>query len=684
MSWSRRENKVSVLIVRVDPCLSTMTSEDAIVLAKSPDRKELVELILQPNLEDQMLIILVIGTRSSDKTSKNKTSAVNARHSQSKINSAPSVSLEAFTFNNIKINRKANLELQDGDFMRVFHIIQEGATSEVTLRGWRFRRAKAMNGMLEKKMNELCWILHVNEDDCTRHEIQGMESVSVTEVIKRRHICMTNRPFPELSFREHLEEREETVYNERGLVCRFKYVCFYPNATAQEGNAWCEKALQRLRADECDRSNTTSDEELRQMWRGDTIKGGASKNLLTGGEGLLESESPYHDLKQDPKFPTRPVQTDHFPQGHLPLENDLNRRSAASLIMDLDLLQSSDLGKRKAPAEETNDLLSDNIPATKRHKVNKRARHAENFLVDLTLDKPSQESPGSFAAELDRLSKAKTVGSNHFSARKLSTEISKIWAQTETTTRHGTVRRVFDGTLSTYFLSNKNQAQPIESGHQGQTLPTVNLFEKSSEQKHNQSSLPVSPVGVRSLRLPASRDKTNTSGSVRNRQRYTFGDCFCGAGGVSRGAVEAGLRVQWGFDFNIAACESYKLNFIDAETYNLWSNDFASLVDMDHKVDICHLSPPCQFFSDAHTTIGKNDEMNTASLFAIPKLVQKTKPRVVTLEQTSGLLRRHPIFFNAVIHMFTCLGFSIRWKLLNCVDYGLPQKRKRLIIIASW
>ena len=170
------------------------------------------------------------------------------------------------------------------------------------------------------------------------------------------------------------------------------------------------------------------------------------------------------------------------------------------------------------------------------------------------------------------------------------------------------------------------------------------------------------------------------------QQRYTFGDCFCGAGGTSRGAIQAGLHINWGFDFNLPTCQSYKLNFPTARIYNVWAHDFVNLPDQDHdfKIDICHLSPPCQFFSNAHTIAGTDDEMNTASLFSVSKLLEKARPRVVTLEQTAGLLRRHSLFFNALVMMFTERGFSIRWRLLECADYGLPQHRLRLFIIASW
>jgi DNA (cytosine-5)-methyltransferase 1 len=89
------------------------------------------------------------------------------------------------------------------------------------------------------------------------------------------------------------------------------------------------------------------------------------------------------------------------------------------------------------------------------------------------------------------------------------------------------------------------------------------------------------------------------------------------------------------------------------------SKDCASV---DVKVDVLHLSPTCQYFSHAHTVNGADDEMNTASLYAVLEVVKVAKPRVVTLEQTFGLLAaRFRWYFASLIHMFTALQFSVRW-----------------------
>lgn len=87
-----------------------------------------------------------------------------------------------------------------------------------------------------------------------------------------------------------------------------------------------------------------------------------------------------------------------------------------------------------------------------------------------------------------------------------------------------------------------------------------------------------------------------------------------------------------------------------------------------------------------HTRPGQNDELNQATFSAVTELINKVKPRIVTLEETFGLTRQVDTlpWFTAMIQMFTKLGFSVRWKVFNLCDFGLPQPRKRLIIFASW
>jgi len=171
-----------------------------------------------------------------------------------------------------------------------------------------------------------------------------------------------------------------------------------------------------------------------------------------------------------------------------------------------------------------------------------------------------------------------------------------------------------------------------------------------------------------------------------NHRRYTFGDAFCGGGGTSRGAKGAGLRVDWGFDFNSAAMDTFQRNFWGARRENIAAHDFATIITEDFMVDILHLSPPCQTFSQIHVHQGKDDEMNEATFFAVEEIVRKVKPRIVTMEETFGLTGNPEKlrWFHALIQVFTKLGFSVRWKVFNLRDFGLPQPRRRLFVTASW
>jgi DNA (cytosine-5)-methyltransferase 1 len=82
--------------------------------------------------------------------------------------------------------------------------------------------------------------------------------------------------------------------------------------------------------------------------------------------------------------------------------------------------------------------------------------------------------------------------------------------------------------------------------------------------------------------------------------KYTFGDAFCGVGGASQGAVQAGLHVLWGLDKDHAAIEAYNRNHASAQIFLLDAHDFPP-PDMvkSLRVDILHLSPPCCYWSPA-------------------------------------------------------------------------------------
>ncbi|APA07988.1 hypothetical protein SS1G_00377 [Sclerotinia sclerotiorum 1980 UF-70] len=186
--------------------------------------------------------------------------------------------------------------------------------------------------------------------------------------------------------------------------------------------------------------------------------------------------------------------------------------------------------------------------------------------------------------------------------------------------------------------------------------------------------------------LGGSGNDKNVDNPSSSSSKYTYGDGYCGAGGMTVGAAAAGLKVKWGFDLNPHAGLTWQNNFPLAEFHLLPVNEFAALPDPRKNlwVDILHLSPPCQVFSPAHTVPGRNDEMNYASLFGVRCAIEKARPRIVTLEQTFGILHpQNKDAFNGLVTCFTDLGYNVSWQVVEFQGYGLPSKRKRLIILAS-
>lgn len=102
------------------------------------------------------------------------------------------------------------------------------------------------------------------------------------------------------------------------------------------------------------------------------------------------------------------------------------------------------------------------------------------------------------------------------------------------------------------------------------------------------------------------------------------------------------------------------------------------------RVDVLHLSPPCQFFSPAHTHQSVHDDDNIFALFGCSTLINKLRPRLITLEQTFGITHeRHNVYLRALIGDYTQMGYSVRWKVVRLCTWGLAQDRKRLIILAA-
>ncbi|CAN9431770.1 unnamed protein product [Alternaria alternata] len=180
------------------------------------------------------------------------------------------------------------------------------------------------------------------------------------------------------------------------------------------------------------------------------------------------------------------------------------------------------------------------------------------------------------------------------------------------------------------------------------------------------------------------------------RGRYTSADTFCCGGGASQGAVQAGFDVTWALDKDNVSLQTYALNHPGVVILMMDAHDFGSIEGQEIqdfntgrktsiKVDLLHLSPPCCYWSSAHTVEGPKDQANYESFTTIGPIIKKTAPRVFTMEQTSGLFdgKKFRRYFNLILNDMFEAGYNVRYKLQDCSKLGVPQPRKRLLFIGA-
>jgi len=162
-------------------------------------------------------------------------------------------------------------------------------------------------------------------------------------------------------------------------------------------------------------------------------------------------------------------------------------------------------------------------------------------------------------------------------------------------------------------------------------------------------------------------------------------DLFCGAGGLSKGFEWAGYNIIAANDNYKYACETYRNNHThtkliegDITQKNVKNELLEALEGKD--VDIIIGGPPCQGFSHA----GKRliDDPRNFLFREFVEIVKKVKPKVVVLENVEGILTMNGgKSFESIKDSFRELGYKLEGRKLHAVRYGVPQKRKRVVMI---
>jgi DNA (cytosine-5)-methyltransferase 1 len=153
-------------------------------------------------------------------------------------------------------------------------------------------------------------------------------------------------------------------------------------------------------------------------------------------------------------------------------------------------------------------------------------------------------------------------------------------------------------------------------------------------------------------------------------------DLFCGAGGASTGIASLGFDVV-GYDAWDVACATHEAAGHRTVCCDLNDWDWASTPTPD----LLWASPPCQPFSAAGKQQGEADARDGMPAFVAA--VEELLPPIVAMENVKGLtFAKHVWYLERCVKELERLGYAVAWRVLNAADYGVPQTRERLILIA--
>jgi DNA (cytosine-5)-methyltransferase 1 len=175
----------------------------------------------------------------------------------------------------------------------------------------------------------------------------------------------------------------------------------------------------------------------------------------------------------------------------------------------------------------------------------------------------------------------------------------------------------------------------------------------------------------------------------------TFIDLFCGCGGFSLGLERAGFKGLAAIDFNREAVEVFKANFskiphmLEKDLTKFPPDELEYLIGTNH-VDLIVGGPPCQGFSTARQVDGANHgerlkEDSRRHLYKeFLRYVKHFQPKVFVMENVLGIRSASGgIYFSKVQAEARALGYRVHAQIEDCVDLGVPQKRRRQLFIGT-
>ena len=163
-------------------------------------------------------------------------------------------------------------------------------------------------------------------------------------------------------------------------------------------------------------------------------------------------------------------------------------------------------------------------------------------------------------------------------------------------------------------------------------------------------------------------------------------DLFCGIGGLTKGLELSGINVLYGIDFEKNCKFAYEYNtnsrFINDDIHNITNSQVVAMYPKN-AIKILAGCAPCQPFSKyslRYQKDGYKDE-KWKLLYEFSRIVSGVKPEIIAMENVPEL--SHKNVFIDFVNQLKEIGYHVSYEIVNCKQYGVPQNRKRLVLLAS-
>ncbi|HEY1663823.1 MAG TPA: DNA cytosine methyltransferase [Verrucomicrobiae bacterium] len=170
--------------------------------------------------------------------------------------------------------------------------------------------------------------------------------------------------------------------------------------------------------------------------------------------------------------------------------------------------------------------------------------------------------------------------------------------------------------------------------------------------------------------------------ATANQKKIRALDLFCGVGGSSWGAREAGVEIVAAFDLWPLAGEAHDANFPETEFVSgrLEEHNVDELVKKYGKIDLILASPECTNHSPAKGNKPRCEQSKDTA-FQVIRFAKAFKPRWIVIENVVNMRKwsRYAEFKTS----FENLGYKLREQVLNAAHFGVPQSRRRLFLLAD-